>query len=80
MNLKAGTVEVEADMETVSSAFFSPFPNTVYEWVEWMWRMSKQSGVDVEDERAEWMWRISEEEVYLRLQKKILLCVFVFYG
>ena len=32
---------------------FSPLSNTVYEWVEWMWRMSEQSGVDVENERAE---------------------------
>ena len=23
---------------------FSPFPDTVYEWVEWMWRMSERSG------------------------------------
>ena len=37
------------------------------------WRMS--SGVDVENERAEWMWRISDEDIYLRLAKKILLCV-----
>ena len=28
--------------------------------VEWMWRMSKRSGVDVENEQAEWMWRMSE--------------------
>ena len=43
-----------------------------------MWRMS--SGVDVEnDERAEWMWRISDEDIYLRLAKKKLLCVFVLY-
>ena len=42
-----------------------------------MWRMS--SGVDVENERAEWMWRISDEGMYLRLAKKILLCVFVLY-
>ena len=26
----------------------------VYEWVEWMWRMSDRSGVDVENEQAEW--------------------------
>ena len=32
---------------------FSPLSNTVYEWVEWMWRMSERSGVDVENERAE---------------------------
>ena len=23
---------------------FSPLSNTVYEWVEWMWRMSERSG------------------------------------
>ena len=42
-----------------------------------MWRMS--SGVDVENERAEWMCRISDEDIYLRLAKKTLLCVFVLY-
>ena len=42
-----------------------------------MWRMS--SGVDVENEQAEWMWRISDEDIYLRLEKKMLLCVFVLY-
>ena len=41
------------------------------------WRMS--SGVDVRNERAEWMWRISDEDIYLRLAKKKLLCVFVLY-
>ena len=41
------------------------------------WRMS--SGVDVKNERAEWMWRISDEDIYLRLQKKQLLCVLVLY-
>ena len=55
---------------------FSPLSDTVYEWVEWMWRMSKQSGVDVENERAEWMWTISEEDIYLRLQKNnTLMCL-----
>ena len=39
-----------------------------------MWRMS--SGVDVENE---WMWRISDEDIYLLLAKKQLLCVFVLY-
>ena len=39
--------------------------NNVYEYLEWMWRMSEQSGVDVENEqrsrvdvkneRAEWI-------------------------
>ena len=42
-----------------------------------MCRMS--SGVDVENEREEWMWRISDEDIYLHLAKKILLCVFVLY-
>ena len=37
-----------------------------------MWRMS--SAVDVENEQAEWMWRISDEDIYLRLAKKILFC------
>ena len=32
----------------------------------------------MEKERAEWMWRISDEDIYLRLAKKQLLCVFVF--
>ena len=50
---------------------FSPLSNTVYESVvEWMWRMSKRSGVDVENERAEWMWTISEEDIYFHLAKK----------
>ena len=56
---------------------FSPLYNTVYEWVEWMWRMSKWRGVDVvdvENERAEWMWRMSEEDFYLLLAKKINFC------
>ena len=42
-----------------------------------MWIMS--SGVDVENERTEWMWGIYEEDIYLRLAKKILLYVFVLY-
>ena len=41
--MKTGSVEVEADTETVS-VHFSPLSNTVYEWVEWMWRRSKRSG------------------------------------
>ena len=41
-----------------------------------MWRMTKQSGVDVENERAEWMWRISEEGIYLHLAKKIYVFLF----
>ena len=40
---------------------FSPLYNTAYEWVEWMWRMSERSGVDMENERVEgWMWRMSK--------------------
>ena len=38
-----------------------------------MRRMTKRSGVDVENERAEWMWRISEEDSYLHLAKNKLL-------
>ena len=41
--------------------------------------MSERSGVDVESERVEWMWTISEEDIYLRLQKNILLLLFVLY-
>ena len=41
------------------------------------WRMSSE--VDVKNERAEWMWRISDEDTYLRLAKKQLLCAFVLY-
>ena len=41
------------------------------------WRIS--TGVDVENERAEWMRRISDKDIYLRLAKNILLCVFVLY-
>ena len=85
MNLKTGTVEGEADMETVLCAFSS----FVLYWIRVggvMWRMS--SGVDVENERAvwmwrmserSWMWRISDEDIYLRSAKKILLCIFVLY-
>ena len=32
---------------------FSALSNTVYEWVEWMWRMSKWSRVHVKNERVE---------------------------
>ena len=32
----------------------------------------------MKNERAEWMWRISDEDIYLRLAKKQLLCVFFF--
>ena len=39
-----------------------------------MWRMSKRSGVDVENERVEWMWRISEEDIYFAYAKKLLMC------
>ena len=38
-------------METLFHLHFSPpLSNTVYEWVEWVWRMSGWSGVDVENE------------------------------
>ena len=38
-----------------------------------MWRMSKRSGVDEENERAECMWTISEEDkVFTCFCKKIL--------
>ena len=36
--------------------------------------MSKQSRVDVENERVEWIWRISEEDIYLSLPQKLYLC------
>ena len=29
-------------MEIWFRVHFSPLSNTVYEWVEWMWRMSEQ--------------------------------------
>ena len=48
---------------------FPPLSNTVYEWVEWMWRMSERSGVDVENERAECLKRI---RVLLAFAKKFL--------
>ena len=40
-------------METRFHVHFSPLYNTAYEWVEWMWRMSERSGVDMENERVE---------------------------
>ena len=49
---------------------FSPLSNTVYEWVE----NEQRSRVGVENERAEWIWRISDEDIYLRLAKKRLMC------
>ena len=54
---------------------FPPLSNTVYELVKW--RINSE--VDVKNERAEWMWRISDEDIYLRLAKKLLRCVFVLY-
>ena len=80
MNLKTGTIEGEADMETVSCAFsllclilyMSGWSDVENE----QWRMSSE--VDVEKERAEWMWRISDEDIYLRLAKKYFY-VFVLY-
>ena len=38
----------------------------------------QRSGVDVENERAEWMWRISDEDINLRLAKKISFMCFCF--
>ena len=35
--------------------------------------------MDAKNEQAEWIWRISDEDIYLRLAKKTLLCVFVLY-
>ena len=61
MNLKTGTVEGEADMKTVSCAFFL--------------LCLILGGVDVENERVEWMWKISEEDIYLRLQKQYFCVV-----
>ena len=55
---------------------FSPLSNTVYEWVEWMWRISEQSRMDVENEQAECtcMWTISEEDkVFTFICKKKFL-------
>ena len=41
---------------------------------EWMWRMSKQSRVNVVTERAECMWTISEEDtVFTCIWKKTFL-------
>ena len=34
--------------------------NNVYECLEWIWRMSERSRVDVENEQMEWMWIIPE--------------------
>ena len=71
MNLKTGTVEGEADMETVSCAF-SLLCLILY--------MSGWSEVENEQrsERAEWMWRISDEDIYLRLAKKTTFMCFCF--
>ena len=75
MNLKTGTVEGEADMETVSCA-----PCLILYMSGWSDVENEQrSEVDVENERAEWMWRISDEDIYLHLAKKKPLCVFVLY-
>ena len=49
LNLKTGTERVELIWRLDFMCIFSPLSNTVYEWVEWMWRMSEQSGVDVEN-------------------------------
>ena len=69
MNLKTGTVEGEADMETVSCAFF--LLCLILYMSGWSDVENEQrSRVDVENERVEWMWRISDEDIYLRLDKK----------
>ena len=68
MNLKTGTVEGEADMETVSCAFFL-LCQILYMSMWSNVENEQRSGVDVENERAEWMWRISDEDIYLRLGK-----------
>ena len=47
IELEGRNCEGGADMETRFHVHFSPLSNTVYEWVEWMWRMSKWSGMDV---------------------------------
>ena len=60
-------------MESQFDVFFSPLFNLVYEWVEWMWRMSKQSRVDVENDRVEWMWTISDKKI---LRNTLLCCCF----
>ena len=65
--MKTGTVEGEADMETVSCAFFL------------LCLILYMSGwSEVENERAEWMWRISDEDIYLRLAKKNTFMCFCF--
>ena len=53
---------------------FSPLSTTVYKLVEWMWKMSKWSRVDVENEQAEWVWRISEEDIICVWQKTTFMC------
>ena len=40
-----------------------------------MWRMNKQSGVDVENERVEWMWRMSEWSGCGQYLKRIFICI-----
>ena len=47
---------------------FSPLSNTVYEWVEWMWRMSERSGC------GQYL-----KMIFICVCKKILSCVFVLY-
>ena len=53
LDLKTGTVRVELIWRLDFMCILSPLSNTVYERVEWMWRMSERSGVDVENEQAE---------------------------
>ena len=72
--MKTGTVEGEADMETVSCPF-SLLCLILYmsEWSD----VENEQQNDVENVRVEWMWRISDEDIYLRLAKKIFY-VFLF--
>ena len=51
LELEDRNCEGGADMETQFHVHFSPLCKTVYEWVDWMWRMSQRSGVDVENEQ-----------------------------
>ena len=74
--MKTGTVEGEADMETVSCAF-SLLCLILY-MSGWSEVENEQRSGYVENERAEWMWRISDEDIYLRLAKKKYFYVFLF--
>ena len=74
MNLKTGTVEGEADMETVSCAFF--LLCLILYMSGWS-DVENEQRSDVENERVEWMWRISDEDIYLRLAKKKICFVLI---